>query len=211
MSTYWFRQGREVLESRGKVLGPKLAPFALALKYAGKGVPFKQLSALDNLLRFTSFLESSKIPYFLTGGTLLGAVRQSAFAGRPGDIDLGLLEEHEQQLLSLMPQIANTGFERDENYRHFEDKIVLTKWRTPHIDVMVYRPISSYQNKSATIFRHINAVGQAFDCMIDFSVTREGKIFDFGFPIPLNSEDFLENQYGSDWRTPIAPRPSVEI
>jgi len=30
--------------------------------------------------------------YFLTGGQLLGTVRQGAFAGRPQDVDLGLID-----------------------------------------------------------------------------------------------------------------------
>ena len=33
-------------------------------------------------------LDNLKIKYFIMSGTLLGAIRQGSFAGKPGDIDL---------------------------------------------------------------------------------------------------------------------------
>ena len=206
----WRRQVRELIKSRGRVLVPKLAPLIHSVKYLGKGVPLKQVSALENLLRFTRFLDAHEIPYFLSGGTLLGAVRQGAFAGRPGDIDLGIFENYEQKLLRLQPQLAQTGFSRDAAYVHHPDKIVFTKWRTPHVDIMVYRPTTDSREKAAKIFRHINASGQAFDCNIDLVQNRRGKIFSFYFPIPDNSEQFIENQYGANWSTPDSPQPSLK-
>ena len=206
----WRRQVCELIKSRGRVLFPKLAPFIHSLKYVGQGIPVKQVSALENLLRFTRLLDDNGIPYFLSGGTLLGAVRQEAFAGRPGDIDLGIFENDEQKLLELMPQLAQIGFERDAAYVHHPDKIVFTKCRTPHVDIMVYRPIIAGSEKALTIFRHINASGQAFDCSIDLVQKRKGKIFSFYFPIPDNSEQVIENQYGANWRTPDAPQLSLK-
>ena len=85
------RQLQEIVETRGKIFIPKIAPYVKAVKYLGKGIPLKQISAIDNLLVFTRFLNQHRINYFLSGGTLLGSVRQNAFAGRPGDIDLAIL------------------------------------------------------------------------------------------------------------------------
>ena len=177
------RQLQEIVETKGKVFIPKIAPYVKAIKYYGKGIPLKQISAIDNLLAFTRFLDQHGINYFLSGGTLLGSVRQNAFAGRPGA--------------------------RDANYVHHPDKLVFTKWRTPHVDVMVYRPTEVISNQLVGTYRHINASGQPFTCPIDFTKPRFGKIFSYEFPIPVNSEDFIENQYGASWRTPDAPQLSL--
>lgn len=53
-----------------------------------KCVPFRQVASLRNLDSIVSVLEFNNIPYWVAEGTLLGAVRQKAFAGRPGDIDI---------------------------------------------------------------------------------------------------------------------------
>ena len=114
------RQLREVVGTRGKVLRPKFAPYVKYLKYMGKDIPFKQISALDNLLIFTRFLYENGISYFLSGGTLLGAVRQSSFAGRPGDIDLGILEDDQIKLLKLLPQLEKLNIVLEPMYSHYE-------------------------------------------------------------------------------------------
>lgn len=199
-------QLQEVVSTRGKVLIPKFAPYVKCLKYLGKHVPFKQISALDNLLLFTRFLNENRISYFLSGGTLLGAVRQGSFAGRPGDIDLGILEDDEIKLLELLPQLGKLNFVRDPMYAHFEDKIVFTKWRTPHVDIMVYRPLNRMSEVSGTSFCHVNASAKKFICSIDFSELRTASIFDYKFPVPKNAEEFIANQYGESWRVPDAPQ-----
>jgi hypothetical protein len=203
------RQLKEIVETKGKVFIPKIAPYVKAIKYFGKGIPLKQISAIDNLLVFTRLLDQHGINYFLSGGTLLGSVRQKAFAGRPGDIDLAILEQDEKRFLALTEEIEGLGFARDANYVHHPDKLVFTKWRTPHVDVMVYRATGTSSNSSVVTYRHINASGEPFTCPIDFTVPRFGKIFSYEFPIPVNSEDFIENQYGASWRTPDAPQPSL--
>ena len=206
LANFFSRQIREVADTRGKVLISKFAPYVKYLKYIGKGIPFKQITALDNLLLFTRFLNENRIPYFLSGGTLLGAVRQSSFAGRPGDIDLGILEDDEIKLLSLLPLLEELNFALDPAYTHFTDKIVFTKWRTPHVDVMVYRPLNRVSETSSMSYCHVNASAKKFICSIDFTELRTASIFDYKFPVPKNAEEFIANQYGESWRVPDAPQ-----
>jgi len=151
-------------------------------------------------------LNKNGISYFLSGGTLLGAVRQSSFAGRPGDIDLGILEDDEIKLLKLLPQLEKLNFILDPMYSHFKDKIVFTKWRTPHVDVMVYRPLDRVSEFSNMSFSHVNALEKKFICSIDLTELRMASIFDYKFPVPKNAEEFLANQYGESWRVPDAPQ-----
>jgi hypothetical protein len=200
------RQLQEVVSTRGKVLIPKFAPYVKCLKYLGKHVPLKQISALDNLLLFTRFLNENGIPYFLSGGTLLGAVRQGSFAGRPGDIDLGILEDDQIKLLKLLPLLEGLNFALEPMYSHFEDKIIFIKWRTPAVDVMVYRPLNGVSELSNMSYSHVNASAKKFICSIDLTELRMASIFGYKFPVPKNAEEFIANQYGESWRVPDAPQ-----
>ena len=71
----------------------------LRLKYyklirINKFVPLKHLIAIDIIQKLSKIYEPYGVKFFLRGGLLLGAVRQESFAGRPGDIDIGLIDTH---------------------------------------------------------------------------------------------------------------------
>ena len=55
-------------------------------------LPLKHVYGLKLLINFTKICEEKKIISFLTSGCLLGAVRQKSFAGRPTDIDVGIID-----------------------------------------------------------------------------------------------------------------------
>ena len=59
-----------------------------------KLVPINHLIAIDIIQELSKIYEPYGVKFFLTGGQLLGAVRQGAFAGRPQDVDLGLIDTH---------------------------------------------------------------------------------------------------------------------
>ena len=66
-----------------------LMSFYLRFRYPRYFIlPSTQIYALHTLIKFLKILEPQKIDIFLTGGLLLGAVRQGSFAGRPSDLDL---------------------------------------------------------------------------------------------------------------------------
>ena len=47
---------------------------------------------LNNALTVSRKMEENGIDYCLIGGSLIGAVRQKAFAGRPSDFDIAIKE-----------------------------------------------------------------------------------------------------------------------
>ena len=59
-----------------------------------KLVPLRHLIAIDIIQKLSKIYEPYGIKFFLTGGLLLCAVRQESFAGKPNDIDLGLIDTH---------------------------------------------------------------------------------------------------------------------
>lgn len=71
--------------------------FYLRLKYYklfrfNSLIPTKHLIALDVIEKLDLIYKTYNINFFLIGGQLLGAVRQESMAGRPSDIDLGLID-----------------------------------------------------------------------------------------------------------------------
>ena len=72
-------------------------------------LPSRQIYALHMTIKFLKILKPQKIDFFLIGGSLLGAIRQEAFAGRPTDVDFGIKEEHLQKLLDVFPLLIKSG------------------------------------------------------------------------------------------------------
>ena len=53
-------------------------------------LPHHHLKMILILISLVKVMNELKIKYFIMSGTLLGAIRQNSFAGKPGDIDLAI-------------------------------------------------------------------------------------------------------------------------
>lgn len=67
-----------------------------------------QLGALKVLVAVTSLLEHEKIPYFLHGGTLLGARRHGGFVPWDDDVDIGMMRADYDRLAEILGK-SNSG------------------------------------------------------------------------------------------------------
>ena len=56
------------------------------------------------LKKFTDFLDAHKIPYFLVGGALLGAVRHGGFIPWDDDLDIAIARRDYERLLQVLPE-----------------------------------------------------------------------------------------------------------
>jgi len=183
--------------------------FPLLVKYRGQGVPFRQMLMLDTALKFTRLLDQYCIDYVLLTGSLLGAVRQGAFAGRPRDFDLAIRKRDRQKLLTLIPEFKSQGLcvyectgRRDSangfivafpNLLHFQDK-----WA--EIDIHTY---TLFENGWRWDRWDVDVPKISF--VIDFPERGDEKyaeIFSHKFKIPANSDDYLVAVFGKDWRIP---------
>lgn len=181
----------------------------LFIKFRKQQVPFRQVLMLDTALKFTELLDRYKINYVLLTGSLLGVVRQKAFAGRPRDFDIAIKKEDRVKLLQQIGQFKIDGFfmyeckgRRDKangfivafpNMLRRQDK-----WG--QIDVHTY-------TKSGEFWRwdRWDHDIPKITFGIEFPILGSevyGELFGFKFKIPPNYEEYLVALYGSDWRVP---------
>ena len=101
---------RSIMNKSGLGLRKYLAVIYLRFKYPLYfRLPSKQLYAVGTVIKFLEILKPQKINFILVRGSLLGAVRQGSFAGRPQDIDLGIKEEQLPKLLNAIPLLIKNG------------------------------------------------------------------------------------------------------
>ena len=182
----------------------------LVVKYRKNDVPFRQLLMLHTALKFTRLLDQHKIDYVLLTGSLLGAVRQRAFAGRPRDFDLAIRKTDRQKLLDLASAFKGEGLylyeptgRRDSANGFIVAFPYLLRFqdRWAEIDIHTYVECDGGKWRWDRWDHDIPKISFA----IDFpSSGREhfAEIFSYQFKIPSNWEDYLGAVFGEDWRIP---------
>lgn len=154
------------------------------------------------LFDIAKVLEDNKIPFFLFGGTLLGAVRDKAFIVGDGDIDIGTISEFYKdynKLAKLTIDLDKKGYHLF-NFFQRDMLAIKSKKSNRHLDIVLIRPkgkdyIFEDNNGIYTIkAKHIDKLDA-----IDFY----GKSFN----IFSDAEEFFESYYGKDWKTPKTGKP----
>ena len=189
----------------------KVAPKYLKLK-----VPIPQILMLDTVLKVAHKLEDEGIEYFLIAGSLLGAIRQKAFAGRPSDFDIAIKDNDRQKLLALESEFHKLGLKSKNHISirldkssygglvHIWPRTLRRKTRWGMIDVHVHEEVGDHWRfigSDATL----DEVPK-FQALLKFPSANNlitAEIFGFLFPIPVNAEDYLVKAYAPNWRTPI--------
>jgi len=184
-------------------------------------IPVRQLVALDILLEIKNLFRLIGINFFLLDGTLLGAVRQESFAGRPNDIDLGIKEKDYAKLLNSLDKIEQCFKSdlRQINNEDFSDsKIIRSKFAQKNRKfyfiikgIMVDFSVFCLAEKSSSLIwegetfykEYNNFYGTLYFEYNDLNNLDSVKLFDNSFYCPKNKKDYLIKLYGENWLIPI--------
>jgi hypothetical protein len=170
---------------------------------------------LDTVLKVTHKLEDEGIEYFLIAGSLLGAIRQKAFAGRPSDFDIAIKENDWRNLLALESEFHKLGLKSKNHISirmdkssygglvHIWPQALRRKTRWGMIDVHVHEQVGEHWRfiGSETTLDEV----PKFQALLKFPSANNlitAEIFGYLFPIPVNAEEYLVKAYGTNWRKP---------
>lgn len=152
--------------------------------------------ATANLLDLKKILDTQNVKFGLIYGTLLGAIREHNFIKHDEDIDLFMLDEDKENLLGVLHEIIDCGFE----IIRYDGKLLSITRDNEYIDFYFFR-------KSNFLYRKcevgLTAKAKYLENTIDYSFLGET------FQVPRNVESFLVDLYGKTWKTPKKNDPSM--
>jgi hypothetical protein len=161
---------------------------------------------MEDILETTSrLLEECGIGYFLTFGTLLGAVREKYFI--KGDDDVDIIVTDEEKLFACLPYLYDHGLFIDRIYKT-ELYTFHTEGRKGHIDMYILRPIDKWLYKNWCVSIRGHYTPKRF-----FEVIKKDGccIGQNTYPCPQNPENLLEWWYGRTWRIPQSKKATLDV
>ncbi len=172
-----------------------------------KKLPVKHSSCFFSLNQFLKKTKNQEYDFFLTAGSLLGSIRQESFAGRPTDIDLGMLSIKADKFLKNLENINKKGISRIDKF--YDDENFLSRFQIlvfgEIIDISIFRPCiidnknlwkgeyneNNHKNKKYTFID--------YESLINLEKT---KLYGSEYLCPSNPEMYLEEKFGRDWKIP---------
>ncbi|MBD5334085.1 MAG: LicD family protein [Bacteroides sp.] len=146
--------------------------------------------AFENLLIFKRIMDKNEIPFMLSYGTLLGAVRDNDFISHDEDIDLSIKEEYRDSFLSALKELYQYGFEL---VRYDRKDLYSIMRKGEYIDLYFFRPCGD-NRWTCSGARSLNEFFDEPD-----TITFRG----FEFKTHSNHIDYLLMSYGPNWQTPL--------
>jgi len=168
-------------------------------------IPSRHLICINIYHELNKIFSKHNLDYFLMSGLLLGAIRQKAFAGRPKDFDIGILDKDFKKLLKLKKEISNKfdlqiAKYKDQKKRKFliNKKNFWFRINGVLVDIFIFKKIK----KGKFLFWKCN--NPEIDFLFPYKdLIKLKKISIYGnflVHIPNNAEKFLKDKYGLYWR-----------
>jgi hypothetical protein len=139
-------------------------------------------------------------------GTLLGAIRNFSFAGRPADIDFVFLPRKKKDISCLVSSLVADGYKLRENTNKYSmGRCLKVIGRGPNVDIII--PSRSNERNDIFVFRKKNGKTYTF-LEDDLRKPVVSLVYSTKVLAPRNSEYYLSAWYGPDWRHPAKIRPA---
>jgi len=169
-------------------------------------MPTRHVLCLDIYVKVQRVLDKENITHFLHKGCMLGAYRQGAFAGRPGDIDLMILDKDFEKLISLKDEFDKNlklGVARNEDVTKKKFTMYKEDFLFRANDILVDIAIlhKPNENNNKWHFKNPALVNKIEYENIDIINPKKIKIYDYVLaPVPSNVEKYLTVIFGNQWR-----------
>jgi len=164
--------------------------------------PAKHQAAVETLLLAKQILGGLKVPFWLSHGTLLGAIRDNNFIAHDSDIDLGIWDDCGSHIRIYIAFTA-AGFRLAHEYGQHGLGHQYSFWSPQGVYTDLFFYASGHLYSYCTIWKSPTEPRQQF-----FPPAGKFKMIEFQsgeYRVPHHAKAWLEANYGPDWRTPIAP------
>lgn len=197
-----------VIEAKDRLLAEYYPIQSIELNSDNESLAIKLLKST------TEILDQLNIPYWLEGGTLLGAVRDQKLIPWDHDLDIGIKFTNNKEISLLIRLLKKQFIVRSLTFANDPKIWKLGKYRI----LKVYIKKSSFKrtNLCLDIFLyykgHIKDKGEVYQYVVwgknayhsteYFDTLNEIYFYGLKVKIPSNPENFLQIKYGTDWKTP---------
>jgi len=157
------------------------------------------------LIEIKNILDECNVPFFVTGGTLLGFIRDKDMIKWDHDVDLGVMEEYKKLIDTVVDKAKNLGwitnsFCNDNVISFTKDKYKREGYSPFHLDIFIFHRCKNKVWNAINMFNnelYPEVYPQTFFEKFDHIV-----ISNIDFNVPYNPEKFLQYSYGSKWNVP---------
>lgn len=171
------------------IISGKTYRFKTVPIYLGKKKINREISK-TNLLDFQHFMSQKSIPFSISYGTLLGAIRDRNFIEYDEDVDINMLEADKNKFLESLFDLRKSGF----NVARYDRRGLISIIRNgEHIDIYFFNKLT----------------GNIYECGGNFLLEKwlielqSVSFLDSTFLIPKDYLGFLEFEYGKNWNIPV--------
>lgn len=151
----------------------------------------KEISKLL-LLEILELFKAIDIDIILIYGTLLGAIREKDLIEHDDDVDLIIPEHKKDIFINALHEFRTNGYELIRN----EGNLFSLEKDGQYIDIYIFIAMNNVLGDKYWLCNNLRISHEILNKTIDY------ELFGKTFKIPENWEQYLIEEYGSDWRTP---------
>lgn len=163
----------------------------------------------EYIKKMNEVLDTTGIKYFITYGTLLGIIREGKFIEHDDDIDFGVICDENFSWDKIENAMKKIGMKKKHQFRLegevTEQTYVINKLS---VDFFLFYPYDGKNQLTYSYFRKANRIYEegkfevSKEIVPQITNVRKFENENGIFSIPENAEEFLEKEYGENWKTP---------
>lgn len=164
--------------------------------------PGKREAATKTILAAKAALDSIGVPFWLVCGTLLGAMREHDFIAHDSDIDIGIWDLVADDHRYIQAAFIEAGFRPAQEFGSRGHGHQYAFWSPWDVYFDIYFLVSEPECCWLSVWVDGKLGKLCYQPITQFDTIQ---FCGAEFLVPSNWEQQFIDQYGPDWRTPVAP------